>query len=121
VAPNAWSNRARQLAADLLDSAGRLRADPQGSVDAMATDLVLRQCWPGAFATVTPIAAERRQDLMAALLSSANPASGELERAAIWLAALDLLVRRMSAELVPDFSSLVAMLVATQSAFRRWV
>ncbi|WP_146032555.1 hypothetical protein [Sphingobium sp. SA916] len=119
--PDAWSNRARQLAADLLDGAGRLRADPQGSVDALATDLVLRQYWPNAFATVTPFAAERRQELMAALLSSVNPAQGELERGAIWLATLDLLVRRMSVELVPDYSSLVAMLEATQSAFRRWV
>lgn len=121
AAPSAWSNRARQLAADLLDGAGRLRADPQGSADAMAIDLVLREYWPGAFATVPTIAAERRQDLMAALLSSANPAQGELERAAIWLAALDLLVRRMSTEMVPDYSSLVAMLEATQSGFRRWV
>jgi len=119
--PNAWSIRERQLAADLLDGAGRLRADPQGSADTMASDLVLREYWPGAFASVPPISAERRQDLMAALLSSANPAQGELERAAIWLAALDLLVRRMSTELVPDYSSLVAMLEATQSAFRRWV
>lgn len=119
--PNAWSNRARQLAADLLDGAGRLRADPQDSADALATDLVLRQHWPNAFATVPPIAAERRQDLMATLLSTSNPVQGELERAAIWLAALDLVVRRMSAELVPDYSSLVAMLEATQSAFRRWV
>lgn len=119
--PNAWSNRARQLAADLLDGAGRLRADPQSSADAMAVDLVIRQHWPAAFATVPPIAAERRRALMAALLSSAHPAEGELERAAIWLSALDLLVRRMSAELVPDFNSLVAMLEATQSAFRRWV
>jgi len=121
VEPNAWSNRARQLAADLLDGAGRLRADPQPSTDALATDLVLRQRWPDAFATVPPIAAERRQVLMAALLSSPSPAQGELERAAIWLAALDLLVRRMSSELVPDYNSLVAMLEATQSAFRRWV
>ena len=119
--PNAWSNRARQLAADLLDGAGRLRADPQDSPDALATDLVLRQHWPNAFTTVPPLAAERRQELMAGLLSSANPAHGELERAAIWLGALDLLVRRMSAELVPDYCSLVAMLQATQSAFRRWV
>lgn len=121
AAPNAWSNRARQLAADLLDGTGRLRSDPQGSADAMAIDLVLRQCWPVAFSTVPPITAGQRQKLIAALLTSANPAHGELERAAIWLAALDLLVKRMSVELVPDYSSLVAMLEATQSAFRRWV
>lgn len=119
--PTVWSNRARQLAADLLDGAGRLRADPQDSADALATDLVLRKRWPDAFATVPPIAVERLRGLMASLLSSPSPAEGDLERATIWLATLDLLIGRMSAELVPDYSSLVAMLEATQSAFRRWV
>lgn len=119
--PTAWSHRARQLAADLLDGAGRLRADPRPTVDALAVDLVLRDCWPEAFATVAPIVGERRQDLMAALLSSPAPAKGELERAAIWLAALNLLVRRVSAELVPNFDTLFQTLQVTQSAFRRWV
>jgi hypothetical protein len=119
--PNAWSHRARQLSADLLDGAGRLRADPQNGPDTLAIDLVLRHRWPQAFATVRPIGAERRQDIMAALLSSPLPADGELERAAIWLATLDLLVRRMSAELVPDFDTLVETLKATQSALRRWI
>ncbi|WP_420382231.1 hypothetical protein [Novosphingobium sp.] len=119
--PNSWSNRARQLAADLLDGAGRLRADPQGQADAMALDTVLRQRWPRAFATVPPITVEQRRELMAALLSTAAPAPGELERAAIWLSAAGQLVQRISAELVPDYSSLVTTLEATQSAFRRWV
>jgi hypothetical protein len=119
--PNAWSNRARQLAADLLDGAGRLRADPPSSADALALDLVLRHRWPNAFSTVAVLGAEQRQHLMTALLTSSNPAQGELERGATWLAAIDLLVQRISAELVPDYSSLVAMLEATQSAFRRWV
>lgn len=121
VEPNSWSNRARQLAADLLDGAGRLRADPQGPADSIAIDMVLRQRWPSAFATVPPISAEQRRELMAALLSTATPAPGELERAAIWLEALSHLVQRISAELVPDYSSLVTTLEATQSAFRRWV
>lgn len=121
IEPNAWSNRVRQLAADLLDGAGGLRADPQGSAVVLATDLVLRKRWPGAFVTVPPLSVEQLRDLMTALLSSPSPAEGELERAAIWLSALDLLVNRISAELVPDFDSLAVMLEATQSAFRRWV
>lgn len=121
IEPNAWSNRVRQLAADLLDGAGGLRADPQGSAVVLATDLVLRKRWPDAFVTVPPLSVEQLRDLMTALLSSPSPAEGELERAAIWLSALDLLVNRISAELVPDFDSLAVMLEATQSAFRRWV
>ena len=58
---------------------------------------------------------------MEALLSTPLPADGELERAAVWLGALTLLVRRISAELVPDIDALVETLRATQSALRRWV
>lgn len=119
--PTAWSHRARQLSADLLDGAGRLRVDPRDSPDVLALELVLRHYWPRAFATVAPIQPERRNELMAALISPPQPAEGELERAATWLAALQLLVRRMSVELVPDFSTLAETLKATQSALRRWV
>ncbi|PNU03777.1 hypothetical protein A8V01_22210 [Novosphingobium guangzhouense] len=52
IEPNAWSNRVRQLAADLLDGAGGLRADPQGSAVVLGTDLVLRKRRPDAFVTV---------------------------------------------------------------------
>lgn len=119
--PNVWSHRARMLAADLLDSAGRMRADPRGSPDALAADLVLRNAWPTAFASVAPITAEQRRQLMEALLSTPLPTDGELERAAVWLAALTLLVRKVSAELVPDVDTLLETLKATQSALRRWV
>jgi hypothetical protein len=121
IDPNAWSHRGRQLAADLLDGSGRLRADPQCSPDMLVIDLVLRHSWPRAFVTVAPIGTSHRQDLMAELLSSAVPADGELERASAWFVALDLLVRRASADLVPDFDVLVETLKATQSALRRWV
>ena len=58
---------------------------------------------------------------MEALLTSPLPTDGELERAAVWLEALTVLVRRISAELVPDIDTLVDTLRATQSALRRWV
>jgi hypothetical protein len=119
--PNAWSHRARLLAADLLDGAGRVRADPRGGADALAMDLVLRNAWSSAFASVVPVGAKQRQQLMEALLSTPLPAVGELERAAVWLAALTILVRRISAELVPDVDTLVETLKSTQSALRRWV
>jgi hypothetical protein len=119
--PSAWSHRARQLAADLLDGAGRMRADPRGSADALALDLVLRHAWPTAFATTAPITADQRRLLMEDLLSMPLPADGELERAAVWLGALTLLVRGVAAELVPDIHTLIKTLKATQSALRRWI
>jgi len=58
---------------------------------------------------------------MEALLSTPMPADGDMERAAIWLAALRHLVRRISTALVPTYESLAETLKAAQSALRRWV
>lgn len=119
--PHSWSMRARQLSADLLDRSGRLRADLQQTPDILALDLALRDRWPGAFSTVTPIQVGHRRILMEALLSTPMPADGDMERAAIWLAALRHLVRRISTALVPTYESLAETLKAAQSALRRWV
>lgn len=116
-----WTRRARFLAADLLDQGGRLRAEPSESMDILALDLALRRGWNMAYATVSQIDRSRQQDLMAALLTSPLPQEGDLERAAVWTAALRILAGRAATELVPDVDALVETLIATQSAFRRWV
>ena len=117
----AWSHRARQLAGDLLDGAGRLRADPTEDPNARAMDLVLRNHWPEPYSRTALVGPEERREIITALLSSELPPDGELERTAIWLASLHLLVQRMATDLVPDYNTLVEALKATQSALRRWV
>lgn len=117
----AWSQRARQLAGDLLDGVGRLRADPTKDSNARALDLVLRHHWPQAYSRTALVGPEERREVIAALLSSELPPDGELERGAVWLASLHLLVQRMASDLVPDYNTLVEALKATQSALRRWV
>lgn len=117
----AWTQRARQLAGDLLDGAGRLRADPATEANARALDLVLRNSWPQAYSQTSFIGPDERREILAALLSSELPPDGELERSAVWLVAFRLLVQKMATDLVPDYNTLVEALKATQSALRRWV
>ncbi len=116
-----WTQRARQLAGDLLDGAGRLRADPAMDVNARTLDLVLRNSWPQAYGRTALIGPDERREILAALLSSELPPDGELERSAVWLVALRLLIQKMATDLVPDYNTLVEALRATQSALRRWV
>ncbi|PRH86006.1 hypothetical protein C5L14_17250 [Labrys okinawensis] len=116
-----WTQRARQLAGDLLDGAGRLRADPARNVNARTLDLVLRNEWPQAYGRTSLIGPDERREILAALLSSELPPDGELERSAVWLVAFRLLVQKMATDLVPDYDTLVEALKATQSALRRWV
>jgi hypothetical protein len=117
----AWSLRARQLAGDLLDGAGRLRADTTDDPNARALDLVLRNAWPQPYHRTSLIGAEERREILSALLTTKAPPDGELERNTVWLASLHLLAKRMASEIVPDFNTLVEALKATQSALRRWV
>lgn len=117
----AWSHRARQLAGDLLDRAGRLRADPTNDPNERALDLVLRHHWPQPYSRTALVGAEERRDVITELLTSEPPPDGELERCAVWLASLHLLIQRMASDLIPDHNTLVEALRATQSALRRWV
>ncbi|TCL89537.1 hypothetical protein C8J38_11228 [Rhizobium sp. PP-WC-2G-219] len=116
-----WSHRARDLAGDLLDGAGRLRADSTKDHNARALDLALRDHWPGPYSRTALVGPEQRREILEALLTHELPPDGELERAAVWLAALRLLVKRMATDLVPDYDTLIEVLKATQSALRRWV
>lgn len=116
-----WTQRARQLAGDLLDGAGRLRADPAMDVNARTLDLILRNSWPQAYGRTSLIGPDERREILAVLLSSELPPDGELERSAVWLVAFRLLVQNMATDLVPDYNTLVEALKTTQSALRRWV
>lgn len=116
-----WTQRARQLAGDLLDGAGRLRADPATDVNSRTLDLVLRNAWPQAYGQTSLIGPDERREILAALLSSELPPDGELERSAVWLVTFRVLVQKMATDLVPDYNTLVEALKATQSALRRWV
>ncbi|MDT7953557.1 MAG: hypothetical protein RQ966_18810 [Acetobacteraceae bacterium] len=117
-----WSARMRALGADLLDGRGRLRADPgTGDIDALALELCLRRTWPSAFRFTGMPARDRQQALMAELLTRDTPMPGELDRAAVWIGALRILVAGAAVALVPEVDEVVRILRATQSALKRWV
>ena len=115
-------NRARLLAADLLDGQGRLGRQLAQADDLRlaALDLCLWQVWPDALrAMVHPEASARRQ-LFHRLLSEPTPSAGEVLHAAAWLCALDVLTADLAATYVPDAHHVARVLAATQGSFRRW-
>lgn len=121
-APGAWSARARELAADLLDERGRVRTKiGQTRPEEGALDLCLREVWPGAFLNA-PLPDDRtRQSLLGNLLGNSAPDVGGLEKASIWLRSLDLLVRYAAQSLATSASDVVRLLENTQAAMKRWV
>jgi hypothetical protein len=120
--PGAWSARARDLAADLLDGRGRVRTKVgQTGPGEGALDLCLREAWPGAFLNA-PLPDERtRQSLLQNLLGDRTPDVGDLEKASVWLRSLDLLVRHAAQSLATSASDVVRLLQNTQAAMKRWV
>lgn len=121
VAPS-WSRRMRILACDLLDGRGRLRAGIDvHDVSALGLEIVLRETWPGAFQAVAPPDPELRSVLMEALLVEPAPSIGDVELAAVWLAALGTLTRGAAVSLTASTGEVVRLLEATQSALKRWV
>ena len=121
-ASGAWSARARDLAADLLDGRGRVRVKVgRASPDEGALDLCLREAWPQAFLGAPFPDEGARQQLLERLLRDRTPDVGDLERASIWLRSLDLLVRQASQSMVTSASDVVRLLENTQSAMKRWV
>lgn len=117
-----WTRRARALAADRLNSRGRLRADVDtADVDAFALDLCLRRTWPVRFQGTGHPDRAAQQGLLARLLTEPAPVAGELERGAVWLTAANVLVQATVLELVPDFDRVVDLLQHTQGALKRWV
>lgn len=118
----AWSERARDLAADLLDGRGRLRTETrQNSPDGLALDLCLRDAWPDAYREVARVDQQARENLLENLLREAPPEQGDLERAAAWLGSIDLLVKQAAQSLAASTEDVVRLLNNTQSALKRWV
>lgn len=115
-----WSAQARGLAGDLLDGRGRLRQAPAPGADSLALEYALRATHPQAFhAAPTPTDEERRR-VLRALLTEPAPGAGELDRAAVWLAALENLVDAACADLIPTVSDTVRLLQNVQHALKRW-
>lgn len=118
----AWSERARDLAADLLDGRGRLRTGTREShSDGLALDLCLRDAWPDVYQDVARTNQPAREHLLENLLKEVPPDVGDLERAAVWLGSLDLLVRQAAQSLVTSTEDVVRLLRNTQSALKRWM
>ncbi|HEV2100993.1 MAG TPA: hypothetical protein VGR45_18955 [Stellaceae bacterium] len=115
-------NRARLLAADLLDAQGRLGRQLAQTDDlrVAALDLCLLHAWPDALRTIAHPDAESRRQLFQHLLSEPAPLAGEPLHAAAWLCALDVLTADLAAASVPDAHQVARILAATQGSFRRW-
>lgn len=122
VARTSWARRMQALALELVDERGRLRTraaydDPEIT----ALDVALRRTWPGPFVGTLPPDQEAREALTKSLLTGPCPGVGDLERAAVWLTALEVLVDQGVSALVPKVDDVVRILERTQSALRRWV
>lgn len=117
-----WSDRLLDTASELVNPRGRLHlAVPATEHDILSLDLCLRGTWPNAYGHASYPGLDVQQDLMHMLLTKSAPDVGDLDRAAVWLGALDVLSRNISAVLVPSVSETGRLLAATQTAFKRWV
>jgi hypothetical protein len=117
-----WSARARDLAADLLDRRNRVRASiEETDPEEAALDLCLREAWSEAFQGAPQPGQRSRERLLESLLSEPIPSAGDLEKAAVALRSLDLLVKQAAQSLVTSASDVVRLLENTQAAMKRWV
>jgi hypothetical protein len=96
-----WSSRLRDLAGDLIDNRGRLRTLPlHKDVNTGAIEVTLRYTWPEQFLQVSVPSWDEYKVLLRELLSQSVD-TGDLEKSAVWLKAMDLLVDQSCAELFP--------------------
>jgi hypothetical protein len=117
-----WSERMRDLAADLLDERGRLREaimdnDPVKS----ALELSLHSLWPQAFRNSSYPDEKAINHLLKSIVSEPLPSQGDIEQATVWLKALDIVVDKSIEKLSPTVSDIVRLLAGTQHSFKRWV
>ena len=117
-----WSSRLSALAREMLDPRGRLRTTVSDeSVNALALEVVLPRTWPAPFHLTPGIVPTKAVELLKNLLIEELPESGDLDRAAVWLLALDTSTQIAAASLVPSVSATARLLSLTQTAFQRWV
>jgi hypothetical protein len=116
-----WLARVRSLAGDLLDGRDRLRPSPSAAdADSRALEFALRGTWREAFTSPHGMDDEGRAQLLASLLSEQAPRPGDLERAAVWLRAIDILVTYAARHLTPSVSDTVRILQDVQHSLKRW-
>lgn len=119
--PKQWSYRMRSLAGDLLENRGRLRVLPDSTdIDALALELALRESWPLAFLETPGFSQDTYDSLLHALLAQPAPKSGDLEKAVVWLKALDVIVDIACKSLLPTISDTVHILKNVQHSLKRW-
>lgn len=101
VEKHVWSYRLRHLAGDLLDNRGRLRTSPiQNDLNVKSLEVCLRVVWPEQFSSIPPCSWEEYRQLMGELLVGLAD-DIDIERAAIWLKAIDVLIKQAAAILFP--------------------
>lgn len=118
----AWTGRARELAYELLKPEGRLKSlpelDPQ---DSLCLELVMREMWPAYFSGSPAIGSSVRQTTAEQLVVGQPPLAGQIDRVAVQLRALELLVSGLAREAVPTIDKTVGLLKRTETSFARWV
>jgi Predicted nucleotide-binding protein containing TIR-like domain len=97
-----WTRRLRQLAGDLLDPRRRLQTLPSEDTDSMALECSLKAVWPDAFVNTSTILPQVQEDLLHKLLTDKMPEGGELDRLAVWLKAIDVLLKNLTRSLKPE-------------------
>lgn len=116
-----WPVRLRALAADILDGRGRLRTTATGdNPDSMGLEIALHCAYPHMFVSTPTPSEDELGKLLRSLISDPAPSLGELDRAAVWLAAVDNLVDLASGSLLPTTSDCVRLLSSVQHALKRW-
>lgn len=117
-----WSYRMRLLCGDLLDGRGRLRTLPKlNSPDELALDIVLRSTWPQMFIDARLISPDDQSALLKTLIIGEAPRVSDLERAAVWFQALDIIVDFSCKSLFPTISDTSQLLANIQPGLKRWV
>jgi len=116
-----WSFRARLLAGELIDPTGRMRLTLSAeNFDEMALELALRYAWPGRFDHNQSLDHNTLAALLKSLLTSSPPIVGDLDRAAVWYRAIDVLIDQACQALTPSVSDTVRILNNVQGALKRW-
>lgn len=97
-----WTSRARDLAGDLLDDRGRLRISPAFEpCSAGALEISMRDVWTQQFSQAAALSVDIYEEFFSTLLRHEPPDVGQLEEAAVWLRAIDLLTKQTSEALFP--------------------
>lgn len=96
-----WTYRLKFLAGDLLDNRGRLRTSlTQINVNSKALEVVLRYVWSDQYDLISPLSWDEYQQLFSELL--VNSVDGiDIEKAAIWLRTIDILLKQATKLLLP--------------------